>query len=245
MALLQTPTRATESIYYGILIVCEDSKSGYDYLCHKVEACKPKSGSTKVIEFELQNSTEAQGTQADKLVEHGIAEIKRLNEIFYNNGEEAEEHFYKQMFCVADVDDNEQNGGKITIAFQELETAQNEIPETHFQLLLSNECLEIWYILHYQDIVMPLFRGTKPQVEAGLINSDESNRIKNVLKNCTGVPFGQQKSCPNFFEILQEGGSETEAIRRAKELDRKEEGELFASNPSSALYILIEILNNL
>jgi hypothetical protein len=243
---------ATKKLHYGILIVCEDEKSNFFYIKEKVNACKPNSSAVQIVEFEIFNSKDTNlegkeiGQQTDKLMNFAISKVETLNNSFSNGGDEFERNFYRQVYCIGDVDDNETYGGKITLAFAELEKAKTANPNIAFHLLLSNECFEIWYILHFQDITEPLYRGTKPQIDAGLIKLDCNNKIRDVLKNTTSISFIQQKTSDKYFEITQENDREAQAIQRAKNLAKaKTPTDKFAPNPSTDVYILIEMLNNL
>ena len=128
-----------------------------------------------------------------------------------------------------------------------MQKAQTASPIINYKLLLSNECFEIWYILHFQDITERLYRGTKPQKDiVGLIKPDGSNSINIILRTFTEVGIHSQKAYNGFFEIMQEKGNESAAIQRAKNLAKsKSPTDKFALNPSTDIYILIEMLNNL
>ncbi|TAD94781.1 MAG: RloB domain-containing protein, partial [Bacteroidetes bacterium] len=206
MSQLAPASQGTKPIKYGILIVCEDTKSSYYYLNDKVKSCKPKSSSTKVIpDFDLKNSGDAGGkTQTKELVIFAINKANELNLIDNNNGTESKEIYWREVYVVGDVDDNEYNNGQhirgITNAMNELQTAQAANPIIKYKLLLSNECFEIWYILHFQDIMEKLYRGTHEQENiTKVVRPDHTNRIKDVLKNVTGVSFNKQKSSSEFF----------------------------------------------
>lgn len=174
--------------------------------------------------------------------------IAELNRRHYNEGQELDLYFYQGVYIVGDVDDNEYQHGKyvgnITKAFDELQIAQTANPLINYQLLLSNECFEVWYILHFQDITEPLYRDIAKYDK--LFKADGTNKIREVLKNVTGISFKQQKISDKYFEIMQEKGNEAQAIQRAKNLAKtKQPTEKFATNPSTDVYILIEMLNNL
>jgi hypothetical protein len=264
MSLANTP-KATKSLKYGILIVCEDTKSNYFYLEKKVEEIKKANVTIPKPDFVLKNSGDVEGTQTDKFSLYVIAKVDRLNREYENSDKEIqdfgeedkkklepEKNFFREVYIIADVDDNEyQNGkylGKVTNAINELATAHTTNPIITYKLLLSNECFEIWYILHFQDITEQLYRGTKPQIDAGLIKQDKSNLLRKQLGLSAGISVNAelQKQRTDFFEIMQEKGNEIEAIKRAKNLAKtKQPTEKFARNPSTDIYILIEMLNNL
>ncbi len=113
--------------------------------------------------------------------------------------------------------------------------------------MLSNECFEIWYILHFQDITEPLYRGRGNTQDL----ANDSNLIRKWFGSLAGISVVEkkQKKRNDLFHIMQSKGNEAEAIERAKKLEAdsktKNPTELFSSNPSTAVYKLIERLNNL
>jgi hypothetical protein len=244
---LKPAPKGTKQIKFGILIVCEDSRGNFQYIKDKVSSCQPKTSSTK-IDFEFGNSEDAEGPQVQKLIHYAINRIKELNEQYYNGGEEPEEHFYKKMYCVSDVDEN-YSFSNIPPALAILQQAREENKVIEYELLFSNECFEIWYILHFQDITQPLYRGTKEQEISGLWKEDKSNDIKQVLKSVTNVGIHSQKTYTAFFTLMQENGNEQDAIQRAKNLEANAlaKGNIYelTANPSTEVYKLIEMLNNL
>ncbi len=252
MSLSPAP-KAIKPLKYGIVIVCEDEKSNVTYLRDKVNSCKPKSSSTIVEPDDprLYDRRDAGGTQTTKLTNFAISKVNELNIRYNNNAEMLGENFFREVYVIADVDDNEyQNGkyiGKVTNAIHELATAQTANPAIKYDLLLSNECFEIWYILHFQDITEPLYRGRGHTKHL----ANDSNLIWKRLGELAGISTNEdrQKKRKDFFQIMQTRGNEAEAIERAKKLEAdsktKNPTELFSSNPSTAVYKLIERLNNL
>jgi hypothetical protein len=247
----QLNEKATDLLEFGILVVCEDEGSNYTYLQAKAAKVKRK------IKFDFFNGNSQNplaspskkiGLQTHKLTDFAIKIIAELNRRHYNEGQELDLYFYQEVYIVGDVDDNEYQHGKyvgnITKAFEELQIAQAVNPIINYKLLLSNECFEVWYILHFQDITEPLYRDIAKY--AALFKAYGSNKIREVLKNITGISFKQQKTTDKYFEIMQEKGDELQAIQRAKNLAKtKQPTEKFARNPSTDVYILIEMLNNL
>lgn len=249
---LQPALKGTKPIKFGILIVCEDSKGNFQYIKDKVSSFQPKT-SAIIIDFEFANSNDAQGAQVHKLMQYAINRTKVLNEQYYNGGEEPEAFFYKKMYCVSDVDDNYIKDGilqpNIPKVLSLLEQAKNENSPVQYELLLSNECFEIWYILHFQDIAEPLYRGTHDQKNSGLWKADKSNDISEIVKTTTGISKTKKKNSLDFFIVLQEKGNEQKAIERAKKLESEalSRGNIYelSGNPATEIYKLIEFLNEL
>lgn len=251
---VQLKEEATDSLEFGILVICEDERSNYIYLNEKADSVGRK------VKFDFYHGNSQNpfaspsrkiGSQTNLLVEFAIKMIEKLNNDYYNAGQEVDLYFYQEVYVIADVDDNEyhegRNIGNITRALSILQTAQSANPIIKYELLLSNECFEIWYILHFQDITVPLYRGRGNTAHL----ANDSNLIRKWLGNSSGISIMErkQKKRTDFFQIMQDNGNETQAIARAKKLETdskaKNTDERFASNPSTAVYKLIERLNNL
>ena len=98
----------------------------------------------------------------------------------------------------------------------------------------SNEAFELWYLLHFHNRVTAMSRDEyKHAIEAAV-----NEKIKNKKK-----PFKYKKNDPNMFNLLKEIGRQDLAIRWAKELNDKINGEKFAIyNPNTQVYKLVEEL---
>ena len=200
------------------------------------------------------NSRDAEHTDPNNIAKYAIRFAKEENDK-YQNGEDGEEpFFYKEVYCVVDVDDNvaKPNGnGSLPLAYQEIDSANSTSPEVKHRLIVSNECFEIWYILHFQNTPHLLYRGTKTQINSGI--TTHTTKIEAVLKRCIGWPSipssekpsnGKIKSYRHFFQKMATSGNEVDAIRRAKELEKNSANKNPLDNPSTELYILIEKLNS-
>jgi RloB-like protein len=240
--LFEPAPSAFKPIRIGIVIVCEDSNSGYEYLKQKADACA--NISPKVVKHS-QEFTPAK-TDAHSLAKNAIAEIGTLNANYVSDTEDPMP--YKEVYCVVDVDDNILHN-KLAPAYQEINNANASNPSIKHELIVSNENLEIWYILHFQDITFPLYRGIKAQTVNLL--ADGSNLILNVLENATDWERSQKKfknfikNFKHLFEYLKiNGGSEANAIQRAKDLEKASGTTQPCQNPSTDMYKLIERLNS-
>lgn len=245
-------------IYFGIVIVCEDTNANYIYLQDKIKACLPNSITTYVYKnskgyrASLKNSQNVGHTNPRDIARYAIDEINRKNADYQNNEDDQEPLFYQEVYCVVDTDDNITNG-TLAQAYQAISNAKTANPNVNYRLITSNECFEIWYILHIQDIPFPLYRGTKTQKTAGLIMLNKDNTIERMLKKVISwiniPPFQKPlnkkiKSYAHFYSRVNSIGSESDAIHRAKSLINQSNGKEPFDNPSTELHILIEKINS-
>jgi hypothetical protein len=95
----------------------------------------------------------------------------------------------------------------------------------------SNEAFELWYLLHFQ------YRNTgmKRQLYEKAIEAAVNDKLKNKKK-----PFKYKNNDPDMFVTLSKTGSQDLAIKWAKELDTKFDGENFSQyNPCTKVYKLV------
>jgi uncharacterized protein YdaT len=233
MAHYQTATVKAETLQPIIMIVCEDSNSNYKYLNSR--AAKDKI----FIRIAFYNSTHAGGAQANKLAKFTLDEISKQN----NEG-----NMITEAYCVLDVDDNMIMPVKsltkhLTKMYEDFDEANKNNPSVKHQLIVSNECFEIWYILHFMDITEKLYR--KNSAEKSNIKPDKSNSIEDLVKRLTFINSKKQKNTDEFYEIMETKGDENAAIERAKVLQAQSKGSRPFDNPSTEFYVLIERLNEL
>jgi hypothetical protein len=98
----------------------------------------------------------------------------------------------------------------------------------------SNEAFELWYLLHFHNRVTAMGRDDyKKAIELAV-----NDKIKKGKKH-----FQYRKNDPDMFTLLSKIGSQDLAIRWAKELSAKIDGEKFANyNPNTQVYKLVEEL---
>lgn len=71
----------------------------------------------------------------------------------------------------------------------------------------SNESFELWYLLHFQDL------------ESAITRQQYCEKLETwIRKKCKNPDFKYQKEDEDFYQILKEHGSETDAMRRAEKL---------------------------
>jgi hypothetical protein len=87
----------------------------------------------------------------------------------------------------------------------------------------SNECIELWFILYFQELVVNVGR----------------EQYQKILKDY----FDYDKTLPNLYEILLEKGDEKSAIARAKKLfDEKRNEPPSRMTPATRAHELVEEL---
>lgn len=98
----------------------------------------------------------------------------------------------------------------------------------------SNDCFELWFLLHYQYIDTALERG------------EYYTRLKNYWGLGSFSREAKTKSfCQNIFTLLQERGNSEQAIQRAERLDKMHESNNSPYHqrcPCSTVYKLVREL---
>jgi hypothetical protein len=114
------------------------------------------------------------------------------------------------MWCVFDVDEHPHLSQTIDIA-----------RDHDIQLAISNPCLELWFILHFND-------------QTAWIDRKVAQKRSQDLLNCGKV------LTPQAFRLLRE--RHHDATARAQALDKKHhlDGSPPGENPSSGVWRLIE-----
>lgn len=131
---------------------------------------------------------------SDRLIKNFTSEIKKGNSSRYDKN-----------FLLYDFDSNE--------FIQRLKSINNAI------LLVSNPCIELWFLLHYRNQIAALDCNNCIKDLTGFIGKYKKGELNNLLKD---------KLWQTRFE----------AIKRAKKLNEFD-------NPSTSIYRLIEDLENL
>ena len=98
----------------------------------------------------------------------------------------------------------------------------------------SNEAIELWYLLHFQ------YRNTGMQRTEyqKAIEKEINKKWKNKKK-----PFKYKKNALDMYDVLQEYGNQTQAIRNAEKLSKEYDNQRFANhNPRTQVYELVKQL---
>lgn len=148
-----------------------------------------------------------------KVVGLGMTPPRILNEALKRrNKAKASGINYKEVWCVFDKDDNNNNNFKNVI-----EKAKSK----SINIAYSNECFEIWYLLHfnYHDTAMS--------------RKDYGTKLTNNLN------FKYYKNNENMYDILL--SKQLNAIKNAKTLFRNHNN--CTDNPSTTVHLLVDMLN--
>lgn len=99
----------------------------------------------------------------------------------------------------------------------------------------SNEAFELWYLLHFHKREDAMKRDDYKKAIEVAVNSK--------LGRSTGV-YKYRKNDTEMYAFLTKIGNQKQAIKWAKELSNKIDGERFATyNPQTMVYQLVEELN--
>ncbi len=115
-----------------------------------------------------------------------------------------------------------------------MKAAARRSKDVEFYTAYSNECFELWILLHFQEILAPL--GRKSMFD----------KLQNHITRLESREYRYDKA--NFpFEVFEKCGDQQEAVRRAKRLlqvaKRRNRAKPWAINPSTEVHVLTEKLN--
>lgn len=98
----------------------------------------------------------------------------------------------------------------------------------------SNQAFELWYLLHFHNRITAMHRDDYKRALESAINEKINNKKH---------PFKYKKNDLNMFSTLSKYGNQEQAIKRAKDLNEKFDGQKFANfNPSTQVFKLVEEL---
>lgn len=148
----------------------------------------------------------------------------------------AKEPDYKgaELWCVFDYDIER---GAAHVQPQDFNTAvgMGAHPRSKVRVAWSNDCFELWFLLHYDNLHAPLERG------------DYYKRLK---KHWALESFSREAKtldfCTTIYDKLREGGNQQRAIEWAREQDEQFEAEGSPPHercPCTTVYKLVEELN--
>ena len=188
----------------SVLIVCEDSKSS----CFYFDKFRKK---LRLSTVQVEICGKECGSAPISVVDCAI-EKKKLVEISSIRDE------YDIIFCVIDVDTH-----------TTLKAAMDKAIANDLKIILSNPCIEYWYILHFEKTGKAFH--TSKSVEAYL----KKNHIK-----------GYSKGSDKIFDVIYP--STARAIRNSKAILRDQhhnESDLTKCNPSTHVHLVVECLNGI
>lgn len=185
-----------------ILIVCEGTETEPNYFSWYKFNCK------QTINLEISG----QGKNTRSLVEATIKIKKRI--------QKEENILFDQVWCVFDKDSF--SSDIYNAAFQ---LCNNE----NIGIAYSNECFEVWYLLHFNYYNCGMDRATVFDKLDKKMISDYGRRY--------------EKNIGEIYDLL--ASKQNDAIRNAKrlELSCRDLNEVHHQNPSTSVYKLVEELN--
>lgn len=132
-----------------------------------------------------------------------------------------------QIWCVFDKDsfpNSDFNGVE-----ERANNLNQQNPDIQYHAAWSNECIEIWFILHFDNYVS---------------NNHRTEYIKYLNNKFKKLEIGKyEKNLQDIFEILLKHGNPQLAIRYAKRIIKENEGKTSSSiAPGTKVYELVEEL---
>lgn len=236
-------TKKTLKQLQPILIVTEDKKSAKNYLECRIKALG-LANNPKLAEVKHKNSDPISVVEAA--------------ESFYStqldNTKSSRELPYKKVYCVMDVDNHDSdqtNPDKksLTKALLKIKLLNNSYPNCEFIPIVSNECFEVWYVLHFKvkgDTKM-IRRPSDPKKNNNKNHIDDKERYDKILAK-NDIKYNKSSDLGLFiFERIK--NHEEQAIENARWLEdnhhRNDTHLPYCGNPSTEVYKLIEDLIDL
>jgi len=221
----------------AILIVTEDKKSSMYYFQSKIKSLGLENRSDVKIDLE------GLGKAPVTLVNYTFRKIKNQFDEFTKHNT----YKYREIYCIMDVDDH----SSLEKAIQRIASFnQTNKFDCKVYPIISNECFEIWYLLHFIDYsTKELYRGSKAHHTKNKIFVPDNRNIDKLLANYLGEEYRKMND-DIFKQLILSGGKESQAIEFAKRLEKyfaaNFPGEpVYLHNPCTQVYFLVEKLNHL
>ena len=185
-----------------ILIVCEGEKTEPNYFDAFKERCK------QMINVEIFG----EGKNTKSLVNQTISIRNKMQRELNIK--------FDQVWCVFDKDSF--SNDSYNSAFELCENSK-------INFAYSNECFELWYLLHFN------------YYNVGMSREMAFKKLDNIFISRFGVRY--EKNLENIYELLK--SYQNQAILNAKRLATLTDNciELYHQNPSTSVYKLVEELN--
>ena len=179
-----------------ILIVCEDSASMFFYLRHKAESLGLLDQMPYPVHVEHDESAPI------SVVNYALRQSETHNKKATKN----RTYLYEEVYCVMDVDEHQ----TLHKAIDKLRTHNQNRTDCEFYSIVSNECAEVWFYLHFDYTTAALYR---PESHKG----DPQHELDKLLTKYLGQRY--EKGNRNVYALLQGYSSnERKAIKGAKKL---------------------------
>jgi hypothetical protein len=228
-----------------VLIVCEDTKSSAYYIEQKAKSIGlPIINSIKKININS-SSVDIQGIGKAPItiVKEAIKKKKNFN----YEAKRKQSYSYSKVFCIMDVDDH----SSLADAIEIINVENQKDKETKIIPIISNECFEIWYILHFDYTTAELHRDSKAKRSKTKMFIPNNRNLSKLIEKYLVIDK-YNKAANNIFQLLKSKGIESDAINNAKKLNQHHlstnnisENEIYKFNPSTQVYKLICKLNEM
>ncbi len=119
-----------------------------------------------------------------------------------------------QCWCVFDIDQYWKENQK------EFEKAIKLAKQNNINFAWSNECFELWYLLHFQPL------------QSAIARKDYDSKLKTNFKKLDGKDYTKNSNV--FMRLVQK---QDNAIKNAKKIYKKDRVQ---ENPSTSVFILVE-----
>lgn len=198
----------TRDIIVRFLIVCEGQKTEPNYFKALIDN---HYSEVRDVEAEIRG----QGCSTCALVE-------RAKEI-RDNLEKERELGFDRIWVVFDKDD-----------FDDFNRAIDLAKSYGFGCAWTNEAFELWFLLHFQYLDVPISRDAY------------ISKLENLIqKRLNDNSFRYNKNDPSFYNILKDHGDGILAKRYAEKLRLKHKDKDYANhNPCTRVDLLVEELEN-
>lgn len=189
-----------------IVIICEGEKTEPDYLRQYIaELIYPP----ELLKVEIIEKGGTPGTIVETAKQHK----KDLESIARKSSDRFQGDF--EIWGVFDVDEH-----------PKLNVAKSEAANNKIQLAISNPCIELWALFHFQDQDAPIHRHVAQKKLAELMPK-------------------YKKSGAKQFDFQQMSANYSDAKKRAEgSLANREQENNPGGNPSTNLHKLLEIIKN-
>ena len=213
-----------------ILIISEDMKSSTFYLQDKIKSfgipTKIKYDKLPVLKTTIETKGSKDGSARITVVKYAIKEKNKFNKIQKRNNSEP----FSKVYCVMDVDDDPtlKKAKKII----EIENRQDKTSE--IIPIISNECFEVWYVLHFEYPTRELERKKKGRI------IKDNNRLDKLIEKYLDIE--EYDKAKNIFTLINKKGDESLAIKNAEKLNKHHlntnkisEDKIYTKNPSTQI----------
>ena len=120
---------------------------------------------------------------------------------------------------------------------ENFEKAFCEASASNIKIAYSNECFELWFLLHFEDV-----DATEPLPRKSIYK-----RLEDAIKRKVDPDFEYEHGDTSIVDIIWQNGDQKEAIIRAKGLNKHHSGhqtEPIDANPNTLVYKLVEELES-